>query len=178
MAAAGNPAARGAAAALSPASASASPAASALRWLRLRPPLLALALLVLALALHAAMLGPAAPFGRLPLAGAAVAAAGFGWLAWAVWCLRAAGTPIALAATPLVLVEEGPFRYGRHPMYLGIAAMLLGAALALGVPALVPAAAAFAAVVQRVHVPFEEAQLQARFGGWYSDYRSRVRRWF
>jgi protein-S-isoprenylcysteine O-methyltransferase Ste14 len=38
------------------------------------------------------------------------------------------------------------------------------------------AAAALAVVVQRVHIPHEEAQLQHAFGGWYSDYAARVRR--
>jgi protein-S-isoprenylcysteine O-methyltransferase Ste14 len=38
-------------------------------------------------------------------------------------------------------------------------------------------AVAFAAIVRRVHIPFEEAQLRRAFGGWYSDYAATVRRW-
>jgi protein-S-isoprenylcysteine O-methyltransferase Ste14 len=31
--------------------------------------------------------------------------------------------------------------------------------------------------VAAVHVPHEEAALRRAFGGWYSDYAARVRRW-
>jgi protein-S-isoprenylcysteine O-methyltransferase Ste14 len=147
------------------------------RWLRLRPPLLALALLTLALALHGAALGAAAPLGRSLLAGGVLAAGGAAWMLWAWWAFRTAGTPVRPTEVPLVLVEEGPYRYGRNPMYLGMAAVLLGLGIALGVPVLALTALLFVAVVRRVHVPFEEAQLQRRFGGWYGDYRARVRRW-
>jgi len=119
----------------------------------------------------------AAPFGQAPLAGAALAAAGVAWVAWARACFRNAGTPVRPADAPRVLVDHGPFAFGRNPMYLGIAAGLSGGALALGVPLLALAAAAFLGVVARVHVPHEEAALKRAFGGWYSDYAAQVRRW-
>jgi protein-S-isoprenylcysteine O-methyltransferase Ste14 len=62
-------------------------------------------------------------------------------------------------------------------MYLGMAAMLAGAALALGMPLLLLSAAVFSAIVARVHVPHEEARLAGRFGGWYRDYAGSTRRW-
>lgn len=144
---------------------------------RLRPPLLAAGFAATAGALHALTLGTAAPLGRAPLAGGLLAAAGLAWLLWAAWLFRRAGTTLRPWGQPVVLVEEGPYRLGRHPMYLGLVAVLLGAALGLGVPLLALAAAAFAFVVQRVHIPFEEARLRQHFGGWYSDYAARVRRW-
>lgn len=146
-------------------------------WSRLRPPGLAFVIVGASLAMHALVLGSAAPLGRAPLAGAALAAAGIAWMAWAAWLLRAAGTPIRPSAETTVLVEEGPYHYGRNPMYLGITVALFGLALALGVPALALGAMAFAVVVQRVHIPAEEAGLQRKFGGWYSDYADQVRRW-
>jgi protein-S-isoprenylcysteine O-methyltransferase Ste14 len=144
---------------------------------RLSPPRLALALTGSALVVHALSFGLAAPLGQAPGVGAAVLAGGLGWGVWAAWLLRRAGTPIRLGAEPLVLVEEGPYRFGRHPMYLGLTVALLGLALMLGVPLLAVAAAAFAGWTGRVTVPLEEARLQRRFGGWYSDYRAQVRRW-
>jgi protein-S-isoprenylcysteine O-methyltransferase Ste14 len=147
------------------------------RWVRLPPPVLAAALAFASLAAHAIVLGTEAPLGRSPLAGGAFAFAGAAWLLWAAWQFRQAGTAIRPTAQPTVLVEEGPYRFGRNPMYLGITLVLLGAAVALGVPTLALAAAAFALVVRRVHVPFEEARMQRTFGGWYSDYAARVRRW-
>jgi protein-S-isoprenylcysteine O-methyltransferase Ste14 len=152
-------------------------AAEAPAWLKLPLPLLASALGVASLAAHALVLGTAAPLGRAPTEGTLLAAAGIGWALWAAWHLRRAGTPLAPAAQPAVLVEEGPYRFGRHPMYLGLAAAMVGLAIALGVPTLLLAAAAFAVVVARIHVPFEEQRLRRHFGGWYSDYAARVRRW-
>lgn len=146
-------------------------------WLRARPPSIAFGIVGLSLAMHAVLLGAAAPLGRAPLAGGLIAAAGIGWMLWAAWAFRAAGTTILPTGEPSVLVEEGPFRFGRNPMYLGIAVALLGAALALGVPVLALGAAVFAWVVQRVHIPYEEARLRQRFGGWYADYQAEVRRW-
>jgi protein-S-isoprenylcysteine O-methyltransferase Ste14 len=158
--------------ALVPARATAEPS----RWLRLRPPTIARALTMLAFALHAVMFGLAAPLGRSMAGGALVMAAGFVWMAWAWWCLRRAATPLP-TAQPTMLVDEGPYRFGRNPMALGIVVMMLGLGLAAGVPFMAIAAANFVAIVGAVHIPHEEAQMQRAFGGWYSDYAAGVRRW-
>lgn len=147
------------------------------RWLRLRPPLLAMVMTVSSLTAHALVLGLAAPAGRAPLAGSALAAAGLAWMLWAAYTFRRAATTLRPLGLPSVLVEEGPYRLGRNPMYLGMAAAMAGLALALGAPTLALAAGAFLYIVGRLHVPHEEATLRATFGGWYSDYAARVRRW-
>ena len=59
----------------------------------------------------------------------------------------------------------------------GMAVMMLGLGLAVGVPFMAIAAANFVVIVAAVHIPHEEAQLQRAFGGWYSDYAAGVRRW-
>ena len=145
-----------------------------LRW---PPPQLALVLAAFGAALHLLLWGTAAPWGRAPLAGVALVLAGFGWMLWALALHRAAGNPIRPTDTPQVLVDEGPFGYGRHPMYLGMFVSLAGAALAAGSPSLGVAAATHALLLDTVHVRHEEAQLAARFGGWWRDYAARVRRW-
>lgn len=144
---------------------------------RLRPVPLALLLAAAALLLHGLGFGLTAPLGQLPQLGTAVTAAGLSWALWAAWTLHQAGTPLRTGSLPLVLVEEGPYRWGRNPMLLGLVTGQLGVALALGVPALVGTAVAFGAIVARWHVPAEEARLRQRFGGWYSDYTAQVRRW-
>ncbi|MBI5255654.1 MAG: isoprenylcysteine carboxylmethyltransferase family protein [Burkholderiales bacterium] len=149
-----------------------------MRWIELRPPLLAPTLGLAAHGLHLALWGTAAPLGRWPVAGTALVLAGLGWMVWAAWCLRQARTPLRPTGRPRVLVDEGPYRFGRHPMYLGMTAAIVGAALALGSPLLMLAALAFASIVARVHVPHEEQRLRQVFGGWYSDYAASVRRWF
>jgi protein-S-isoprenylcysteine O-methyltransferase Ste14 len=147
------------------------------RWLRLRPPRLARRLTVAALVLHAIVWGFNAPYGRSVVGGVVLVAAGIGLMLWAWRHFRHAHTPIAPTAAPLVLVDVGPYRFTRNPMYLGIAVALLGLGLALGVPFMALAAAAFALIVHRVHIPHEETALQRAFGGWYSDYAAAVRRW-
>lgn len=149
----------------------------AARALAVPPPLIALALAGAALAGHYALWGASAPWGRAGAAGALLAAAAWVGELWAVALLRAAGTPMRPTAMPVQLIEEGPYRFSRNPMYLGLALMLLGAALGLGVPLLALSATAFVAIVNAVHIPHEEAQMTRRFGGWYRDYAATTRRW-
>lgn len=145
--------------------------------LRVPPSALALTLALGAEAVHLAAWGLQAPWGRAGLAGLALCVAGLAWAGWATAWLRTAGAPVRPGGPPRVLVEDGPYRLGRHPVYLGTVLLLLGLAGALGVPLLVVAAALFAGIVAAVHVPHEEAQLLARFGGWYRDYAATVRCW-
>lgn len=149
----------------------------ALAGLRLRPPALALLLAATALTLHGAAFGAVAPLGAAPWAGAALGALSAGWMLWAALLFARARTTLQPRGQPLVLVEEGPYRFGRNPMYLGMAGLLLALSLGLGVPLLVLAAAIFTVVIDRVQIPYEEARLQRHFGGWYSDYKAQTRRW-
>jgi protein-S-isoprenylcysteine O-methyltransferase Ste14 len=155
-------------------------AAARARLLGWQPAHIALALAGGAAAAHLALWGLQAAWGlswAAAAAGTVVAAAGLAWRLWAQATFRAATAAGWPADAPRMLVDEGPYRYGRHPMYLGTVALLLGAALGLGAPLLALAAAVFAGIVAGVHVPHEEAQLLARFGGWYRDYAGSVRRW-
>lgn len=147
------------------------------RWLRWRPPTIARVLTALALALHATVFGLEAPLGRSIAGGALTMLAGLAWMAWAWWCFRVAGTPLPPTAQPTMLVDHGPFRLGRNPMYLGMGVAMLGMGLVAGVPFMAIAALNFVVIVGAVHIPHEEAQLKRTFGGWYSDYAASVRRW-
>jgi protein-S-isoprenylcysteine O-methyltransferase Ste14 len=145
------------------------------RALALPPALIALASAGVALLVHLAFGGAVAPRGSA--AGALLAAAGFVWATWAWALFQRARTPVGTRATPLQLIEEGPYRVGRNPMALGMAVMLLGSGVGLGVPLLATAALLFGVIVNAVHIPHEEAQLTRRFGGWYRDYAGATRRW-
>nr|WP_255568743.1 isoprenylcysteine carboxylmethyltransferase family protein [Neoroseomonas alba] len=75
------------------------------------------------------------------------------------------------------LVERGPFRFGRNPIYLGFILGMLGFALRWGDLWGWIALVASHLVLDRLVVAKEEAYLAGRFGAAYDAYRARVRRW-
>jgi protein-S-isoprenylcysteine O-methyltransferase Ste14 len=86
-------------------------------------------------------------------------------------------TTLNPAGEPTRLVTGGVYRWTRNPMYLGLALIYVGLALFLGAVGpliLLPAPLLF---LNGVVIPFEEAQLRARFGESFTTYCSRVRRW-
>jgi protein-S-isoprenylcysteine O-methyltransferase Ste14 len=76
------------------------------------------------------------------------------------------------------LVIEGPYRYTRNPMYLGLLLVLVGWALWLGSVAAVAVVPVWMAVLTRLQIVPEERALLDRFGGEYAQYRDAVRRWW
>ncbi len=78
---------------------------------------------------------------------------------------------------PAALVSEGPFRFSRNPMYLGMVTMTLGLAFLLGSlsPLIVPVC--FAVALDRLFIPIEERSMERAFGESWEQYRQRVRRW-
>jgi protein-S-isoprenylcysteine O-methyltransferase Ste14 len=110
-------------------------------------------------------------------AGVVVLALGAAGFAWMVVTMKRARTPIHNNKTPTALVESGPFRWTRNPMYLFGSVGYCGLALLLLEPwslALLPlvVAATHYGVILR-----EEAFLEGHFGDAYKDYRAKVRRW-
>jgi protein-S-isoprenylcysteine O-methyltransferase Ste14 len=115
----------------------------------------------------------------LRLAGVLLLVAGTAVLvhAFARFVVEGLGTPAPVAPTR-ELVVGGLYRYVRNPMYLAVLAAILGQALALGQPVLLPYAAAVAAAfVAFVHW-YEEPTLARRFGASYQAYRRAVPGWW
>lgn len=75
-----------------------------------------------------------------------------------------------------LFVTAGLFRFSRNPIFVGMIAMAVGAALALSTPWGWLAAAAFA-LACHVQVRIEEAHLARQFGAAYDDFRAKVPRW-
>jgi protein-S-isoprenylcysteine O-methyltransferase Ste14 len=86
------------------------------------------------------------------------------------------GTPVPIAP-PKRLVVGGLYRYVRNPMYVAVAATIIGQALLLGRPILLGYAALFMAVVAAFVRWYEEPTLTARFGDDYAAYRKAVPAW-
>lgn len=75
------------------------------------------------------------------------------------------------------LVESGPNRFTRNPIYLAMAGVLLAHAIARrSWWALLPVAG-FVAVIDRTQIRAEEEALRERFGEAYAAYARRVPRW-
>ena len=114
---------------------------------------------------------------RALAAGGALALVGLALGALSVREFRRAGTSVAPGEPSTVLLENGPYRYTRNPIYIafvilyfGLAVMLTSAwMLLLLIPMLI--------ILQHGVVEREEAYLQAKFGEAYRKYRARVPRW-
>jgi len=87
------------------------------------------------------------------------------------------GTTIKPFEQSEALLTEGPYRYSRNPIYVGMVLTLVGVALLLGTrsPAfLIPV---FMWMITNQFIVAEEVMLEERFGEAYDEYRQRVRRW-
>jgi protein-S-isoprenylcysteine O-methyltransferase Ste14 len=109
--------------------------------------------------------------------GIVLMALALGLIVWAAVLFRRAGTNIRPYLPSTALVVSGPYEFTRNPMYLGMAGILLGAAVYMGsiTPFLV--IPGFMALISERFIQPEEAKLEAAFGREYLDYKARVRRW-
>lgn len=113
---------------------------------------------------------------RVPL-GWALVIAFVVWNGWALWLFGRHRTGLLPGQPSESMIEEGPFRVSRNPLYLGLLALYLGVALLVPtVWGLVLFPAAVLLVLRGAILP-EERYLQNRFGARYDDYARRVRRW-
>ncbi len=96
--------------------------------------------------------------------------------AFARFVVEGAGTPAPVAPTDR-LVVGGLYRYVRNPMYVAVAAVIVGQALLLGRPVLLAYAAAFGTAVWAFVRWYEEPTLGRRFGAEYEAYRRAVPGW-
>ncbi|HEX9109539.1 MAG TPA: isoprenylcysteine carboxylmethyltransferase family protein [Longimicrobiales bacterium] len=113
----------------------------------------------------------------LRVAGAVVLALGVaGMLDTFVRFVRARGTPSPTHPTER-LVLSGPYRFTRNPMYLAVAATIVGQALLLGRADLLAYAAVIAIAFHLRVVTYEEPSLRRRFGAQYERYCADVPRW-
>ena len=87
------------------------------------------------------------------------------------------GTPAPVAPTER-LVVGGIYRYVRNPMYLAVAATIVGQALVLGQPLLLLYAGAFLLTVAAFVHWYEEPTLCRQFGADYETYLRAVPGWW
>jgi len=144
----------------------------------IRPPI-AWAVAVLAgLALNWLMPLPfipvAVPAGWL---GAMVFALALALFAWAIATITWAGTNVPTSLPTTTIVDTGPYRFTRNPIYVGMVLGLIGLAIAVNSLWLLLTLVPFALVIRYGVVAREEAYLERKFGDVYRRYRTRVGRW-
>jgi protein-S-isoprenylcysteine O-methyltransferase Ste14 len=131
------------------------------------------------------LLDAAVPLGLVPgdpsplwaFVGWTLVALGLVLAGWAMFAFHGARTPIIPVRPTTALVEVGPYRFTRNPMYVGLGLVYLG--LALWLDALWPVLLlpGVYVLLWRLVVRREERYLEGAFGEPYAAYRRRVRRW-
>ena len=118
-----------------------------------------------------------APSTRHWIGGLVVAGAILGLGLWSVILFRRSGQDENPWKPTPRIVDSGPFRITRNPMYLQMLLVCVGVAVMLAngwILLLTPFAGW---VLQRFAILPEEAYLDRKFGDTYRAYRRRVRRW-
>ncbi|HSC17305.1 MAG TPA: isoprenylcysteine carboxylmethyltransferase family protein [Rhizomicrobium sp.] len=142
------------------------------------PPIWGLIYLLVAAALSALYPWRALIDLRLPWLGVALIVAGFALSFSAFGLFRRRGTEIEPTSEKnTLLVIEGPFRFTRNPMYLGLVIFTLGIAFCVGSLPMFAVPVLIFATANWVHIPFEQAKMRRQFGAAYDDYARAVRRW-
>ena len=147
-----------------------------LTTMKIHPPLLAGALVLITLALHF-MLPEERTVGWEQFIGLLFVAAGVGVMCFAAATFSARDTTRNPYGEPTAFVVQQPYTWTRNPMYLGLATTLFGLAIFFGSIVMLLAPAVFIAVIDRMVIPREEETMERRFGQDYRDYTYRVRRW-
>jgi protein-S-isoprenylcysteine O-methyltransferase Ste14 len=113
----------------------------------------------------------------LRIVGAVLVLAAVSLAIWAVTTFRRIGTTPNPAGGTTALASQGPYRFSRNPMYLGLVILTTGVALvsnSLWPLLMLPVVVLI--IASKVIGP-EERYLEAKFGEPYRAYKARVRRW-
>lgn len=113
----------------------------------------------------------------MPLLGGALVVAGFVFMMWARILFTSRKTTLFVGTLSSQLVCEGPFRFSRNPMYVGVLVSLLGLALWIGTVPMYLAVPFTFMTFNFFHIPREERILRESFGERYLAYSKDVRRW-
>jgi len=96
---------------------------------------------------------------------------------WADALFKKKATTVKPYEDPSKLEFSGPFRISRHPMYLGMAAILFGTAVALGSLTAFVVPMIYVIITDFIFIRFEEKNLERIFDSEYLKYKRKVRRW-
>ena len=92
--------------------------------------------------------------------------------AWEVWSLRSLGRSLSIIAQAREVVDRGPYRWIRHPLYAGEIVSVLGIAISVGTPGAFAVWVTFCGLQAYRALREEQILLQALPG--YRSYRART----
>ena len=141
-----------------------------------QPPVVTLLVVLSAWLIHA-LLGPWQTILHAPVLGGALVALGFSFMLWARILFTSRQTTLFVGQASSQLVCDGPFRFSRNPMYVGVLVFLMGLALWVGTWPFYLAGLVTVLILNSIHIPREERLLRESFGKRYRDYCTEVRRW-
>jgi protein-S-isoprenylcysteine O-methyltransferase Ste14 len=96
---------------------------------------------------------------------------------WTDSLFKKAGTTVKPHEKPTGFIVKGPFRFSRHPMYLGMISILTGTALLFGNLVVFISPLVFFILMESLFIPMEEKNLTKGYKKRYASYRKKVRRW-
>ncbi len=114
---------------------------------------------------------------RFWIGGAIVVSAMLGLGAWSILIMRRDGQREYPWEPTFNIIDHGPFRLTRNPMYLQMVLVCLGVGIAFMNWWLLLLTPVCGWLLLRLAIIPEEAYLEKRFGDTYLAYKERVRRW-
>ncbi|MEI6558737.1 MAG: isoprenylcysteine carboxylmethyltransferase family protein [Rhodospirillaceae bacterium] len=96
---------------------------------------------------------------------------------WAIRAMKRQRTEINPRRPTTAIVDTGPFRYTRNPLYLSLVLLFAGLSLGLESASMLMLALPLVIVLRQGVIMPEERYLTAKFGDDYRRYQTRVRRW-
>lgn len=96
---------------------------------------------------------------------------------WADRLFKQNNTTVKPDETPTSLIKNGPFRFSRNPMYLGMEFLLIGVGLILGSGTSFVGALLFPLIIELKFIRREEKIMAEIFGDEFETYKKKVARW-
>jgi protein-S-isoprenylcysteine O-methyltransferase Ste14 len=115
--------------------------------------------------------------GLLKLAGYFLIALGILLPIWGARLFRQHETNIMPYNDPDNIVTNGPFRFSRNPMYLGMILVLFGVATLYATVLSFVFPLIYFGVANWYFIPYEEGRMIVAFGDEFTAYKAKVRRW-
>jgi protein-S-isoprenylcysteine O-methyltransferase Ste14 len=142
-----------------------------------RPPFVYLISLVVGVLIQLAIPLPFVPRTLATPLGAALVVVAIALFSWSVTKFRAANTPVPARKPTTAIVQSGPYRFSRNPIYLAFSLFQLGIAIWANSIWLLATLVGAVAIIHYIVIPREERYLERKFRTQYLDYKASVRRW-